>query len=103
MNEFCAILKSSISSEELSVAIAADNDLDRVFSAILLDMEFFSLFDIGVERFFRDELRWEIPIEQKFDVLIIIAYDNTPNYRNAASKAKHPFAITKLQCRKGVR
>jgi single-stranded DNA-specific DHH superfamily exonuclease len=95
LNDFCASLKSKLSSKELSVAIAADNDLDGLFSSILLDMGLYDLFDIEVETYFRDELRWEIPLEDKFDILIMtdIAYDNTPNYRTTVSKAKHSFAI----------
>ena len=95
LNDFCASLKLHLSSKKFSVAIAADNDLDGLFSAILLDMGFYSLFDIEVETFFRDELRWEIPIEEKFDILILtdLAYDNTPNYRAVASEAKHTYAI----------
>jgi single-stranded DNA-specific DHH superfamily exonuclease len=95
LNDFCASLKSNLRSEEISVAIAADNDLDGLFSAILLDMGLYNLFDIEVETFFRDELRWEIPIEGEFDLLVMtdLAYDNTPNYRAAAAKAKNSFAI----------
>ena len=95
LNDFCASLKSNLGSEEISVAIAADNDLDGLFSAILLDMGLYNLFDIEVETFFRDELRWEIPIENKFDTLIMtdLAYENTPNYRAATSKAKRAYAI----------
>ncbi len=95
LNDFCRSLKSALSSNDLSVAIASDNDLDGLFSAIKLDMGLYSLYEIEVETFFRDELRWEIPIDQEFDLLIMtdLAYDNTPNYRKAASKAKHSFAI----------
>ncbi|MFW9903756.1 MAG: DHH family phosphoesterase [Candidatus Thorarchaeota archaeon] len=95
INDFCASLKSNLSSEGISVAVAADNDLDGLFSAIILDMGLYNLFNIEVETFFRDELRWEIPLENKYDILILVdlAYDNTPNYRAAASKAKQTFAI----------
>lgn len=93
-NNFCNSLKSVLSSN-LSAALASDNDLDGLFSAIKLDMGLYSLHEIEVETYFRDELRWEIPIDQEFDLLIMtdLAYDNTPNYRKAAAKAKHPFAI----------
>ena len=95
LKDFCASLKSNLSSEEMTIAIAADNDLDGLFSAILLDMGLYNLFAKEVETFFRDELRWEIPLENKFDILIMtdLAYDNTPNYRAAASKAKLTYAI----------
>lgn len=95
LNDFTVSLKSALSSNDPSVAIAADNDLDGVFSAILLDIGLYKLFDIEVETYFRDELRWEIPIDQKFDVLIMVdlAYDNTPNYRRAANQAGRSFAI----------
>jgi len=86
LNEFCSSLKSALSNDP-SVAIAADNDLDGLFSAIQLDMGLYNLYEIEVETYFRDEVRWEIPIDQKFDLLIMtdLAYDNTPNYRNAVS------------------
>ena len=95
LSDFCGSLKAALTSGEVSVAIAADNDLDGLFSAIILDIGLFTLFDIEVESFFRDELRWEIPLENKFDLLIMtdLAYDNTPNYRTAASKAKRAYAI----------
>ncbi len=95
LNAFCHSLKQALNSNDLSVAIASDNDLDGLFSAIKLDMGLYNLYEIEVETFFRDELRWEIPIDQKFDLLIMtdLAYENTPNYRNAASKATHSFAI----------
>lgn len=95
LNDFCASLKSNLGSEEISVAIAADNDLDGLFSAIQLDMGLYNLYEIEVETYFRDEVRWEIPIDQKFDLLIMtdLAYDNTPNYRNAVGKAAQSFAI----------
>ncbi|UCG01218.1 MAG: hypothetical protein JSW11_16575 [Candidatus Heimdallarchaeota archaeon] len=95
LNDFTASLKSILSSNDPSVAIAADNDLDGVFSAILLDLALFNLFDIEVETYFRNELRWEIPIDQEFDILIMVdlAYDNTPNYRRAANQARQSFAI----------
>ncbi len=94
INEFCSSLKSVLSNDP-SVAIAADNDLDGLFSAIQLDMGLYELYEIEVETYFRDELRWDIPIDQKFDILIMVdlAYDNTPNYRYAASKAAQSFAI----------
>ncbi|MFX0123950.1 MAG: DHH family phosphoesterase, partial [Candidatus Hodarchaeota archaeon] len=95
LNDFNTSLKSALNSNDPSVAIAADNDLDGVFSAILLDLGLYKLFDIEVETYFRDELRWEIPIDQEFDILIMVdlAYDNTPNYRRAANQARQSYAI----------
>ncbi len=95
LNDFTTSLKSALSANNPSVAIAADNDLDGVFGAILLDIGLYNLFEIEVDTYFRDELRWEIPIDQKFDILIMVdlAFDNTPNYRRAANQAGQSFAI----------
>ncbi|UCE12472.1 MAG: DHH family phosphoesterase [Candidatus Heimdallarchaeota archaeon] len=95
---FCKSLQSILKSprsHDLSIALAADNDLDGLFSAVLLDLGFYDLFEVEVEIFFRDEVRWEIPIDQDFDLLIMLdlAYDNSPNYRKASSRARNSFAI----------
>lgn len=94
LTDFCKSLNSVLSSNP-SVALASDNDLDGLFSAIILDLGLYDLYEIEVETYFRDELRWEVPIDQEFDVLIMmdLAYDNTPNYRSAISKAKHSYSI----------
>lgn len=95
LTEFSRSLKKAIQSDEPSIALAADNDLDGLFSAVKLDLALYELFELEVETFFRDELRWEIPIEEQFDVIVFLdlAYENTPNYRQAAAKAKTTFAI----------
>ena len=76
--------------------LAADNDLDGLFSAVILDMSLYKIFELEVETQFREELRWEIPIQDDYDILIMLdlAYDNTPNYRKASSRASQKaFAI----------
>ncbi|MFX0120951.1 MAG: hypothetical protein ACFE9A_16315 [Candidatus Hodarchaeota archaeon] len=95
LEKFCTSLKFELNSNDLSVALAADNDLDGLFSAIKLDMGIYELFGTEVETYFRSDLYWDIPLDKEFDLLIMmdLAYDNTPNYRNTASKAKRTFAI----------
>lgn len=95
LKEFSSSIQSILGSKNQNIAIAADNDLDGLFSAILLDIGLYNLYEIETEVFFRDELRWEIPIDDNFDVLFLLdlAFENTPNYRKVASKAKNTFAI----------
>lgn len=95
---FCKSMQSILElskSHDLNIVIAADNDLDGLLSAVLLDLGIYNLFEIEVEILFRDEVRWEIPIDRDFDLLIMLdlAYDNTPNYRKAASRGGKSFAI----------
>ena len=95
LKEFSSSIQSILRSKNQNIAIAADNDLDGLFSAILLDIGLYNLYEIETEVFFRDELRWEIPIDDNFDVLFLLdlAFDNTPNYRKIVSRAKNTYAI----------
>jgi hypothetical protein len=95
LNNFSSFLHSVFKSNGLDVALASDNDLDGLFSAVKLDLGLYELYETEVETFFREEVRWEVPINDDFDLLIMLdlAYDNTPNYRKAAAKAKNVFAI----------
>ncbi|MFW9780433.1 MAG: hypothetical protein ACFFE8_16450 [Candidatus Heimdallarchaeota archaeon] len=95
LTSFSKAFKQAIQSGNPSIGLVADNDLDGLFSAIKLDLALYDLYELEVETVFRDELRWEIPITDNFDVLIFLdlAYDNTPNYRRAAASAEKTFAI----------
>ena len=85
-----------MSKKSLDIMLVADNDLDGLFSAVILDMSLYNIFELEVETQFREELWWEIPIQDNYDILIMLdlAYDNTPNYRKASSRASQKaFAI----------
>jgi hypothetical protein len=95
LSSFSRTFKQAIQVDDPSIGLVADNDLDGLFSAVKLDLALYELFELEVETFFRDELKWEIPIDDQYDVLVFLdlAYDNTPNYRRAAASAKKTFAI----------
>ncbi|MFX0210202.1 MAG: DHH family phosphoesterase [Candidatus Hodarchaeota archaeon] len=95
LSNFSNSLQSSLKTKSLDVALASDNDLDGLFSAVKLDLGLYELYETEVETFFREEVRWEVPINDDFDLLIMLdlAYDNTPNYRKAAARAKNVYAI----------
>ncbi|MFW9855274.1 MAG: hypothetical protein ACFFFG_09435 [Candidatus Thorarchaeota archaeon] len=95
LTSFSKAFKDAIQSGNPAIGLVADNDLDGLFSAVKLDLALYDLLELEVETVFRDELRWEIPITDQFDVLIFLdlAYDNTPNYRKAAASARNTFAI----------
>ncbi|MFX0114419.1 MAG: hypothetical protein ACFFB3_07715 [Candidatus Hodarchaeota archaeon] len=92
-------LKSTVTGKDFSVALAADNDLDGLTAACVMDMALYEVFDIEVDTCFRHELTWEIDWQQlpeaeyQVGIFLDLAYGNTPNYRNAAAKVKHSFAI----------
>ncbi|MFW9915922.1 MAG: DHH family phosphoesterase [Candidatus Thorarchaeota archaeon] len=92
-------LKPLISETKPNIALAADNDLDGLTSACLMDKMLYEVFDIEPDACFRHELTWNIDWEQlpepeyQIGFFLDLAYDNTPNYRNIASKIDHAFAI----------
>ncbi|MHA2272241.1 MAG: hypothetical protein ACXACI_10285 [Candidatus Hodarchaeales archaeon] len=92
-------LKALASKSKPSVALAADNDLDGLSAACLMDNMLYEVFDIEPDTCFRHELTWKIDWEQlpetmyQIGIFLDLAYDNTPNYRNIASKIDHAFAI----------
>jgi single-stranded DNA-specific DHH superfamily exonuclease len=95
LSKFSNSLQSSFKTKSLDVALASDNDLDGLFSAVKLDLGLYELYETEVETFFREEVRWEVPISDDYDLLVMLdlAYDNTPNYRKAAARAKKVYAI----------
>ncbi|MFQ5977226.1 MAG: hypothetical protein ACE5OZ_03715 [Candidatus Heimdallarchaeota archaeon] len=96
---FAQKLSSAISGKDSSVALAADNDLDGLTAACLLDMALYELYEVEVDTCFRHELSWEIDWQQlpesayDIGVFLDLAFGNTPNYRNIASTVNHCFAI----------
>jgi len=98
-SSFVKKLRSVISKSGTTVALAADNDLDGLVAACLMDLAMYELFDLEVDTCFRHEVTWEIDWQQMPDnsyyagIFLDLAYSNTPNYRNVASRIKNAFAI----------